>query len=459
MTKANLQFLLAISSLAVALFATARAQQSPAAPKQDDNQLSDSSQAIQGTNNADKYDPDDRPLSGAEDLSLGTLETSKNVLNSSIRVDQRIDGGPRTAGNGYAWTGQSDVFGTLSLNRTWKRNSFVAEYDGGDIFYAGLYNQNTQNFSFSQHLTWHRWSLILSDQMTYSPESPFGMPGPLPTSINFLGTKLTFLPNQTIFTGQSSRVSNSGIGQLEYAFSRRSSFTVIGSYSLLRYTATSVADNSQAGTTVGYNYALTPRDKIAVTYGYQQLQFNYLNSKMEINTANLNYAHQVLGRMSLQIGAGAQLTKRFNPFSHADTSVSPDGSVVLSSAWRRTQLSLSASKSILSGAGLSVATNTTAAGISASRTLSRHWSGSVSGGYAENSVIGAVSGSGDKFRSGFAGVSLQRTLGRRAGISFLYNVQKQVGSELCNASICGGAFLRHSIGIGLNWNFKPILFQ
>jgi hypothetical protein len=453
--KNKLQILLVVGCIGGAFALPASGQQDSATSGQEAAQSSTSSESIQGISNAEKYDPDDRPLSGAEDLSLGTPESSKNVLNSSIRVEQRIDASPRTIGNGYNWIGNSDVFGTLSLNRAWKRNYLTVEYDGGEVFYASQYNQNMHTFNVSQLLTFGRWSLTLSDQVIYSPEAPFGLPGPQPATFNFLGLNLIYFPNQTVLSGYSPRVSNGSVGQLEYAVSRRTSLTATGSYSLLHYTATSAADNNQAGGTLGYSYALSPRDKIALTYGYQQLQFNYLSSKMDINTPSLSYAHQVLGRFSFQVEGGAQLTKSFGSFSAPHSGVSPYGRAMLNSAWRRTQFSLSASRSILSGAGLSVATNTTTAGLSATRNLSRRWTGTVNGGYAENSFIGL----NEKFRSGYAGVSLQKSLGQHAGLSFLYNFQKQVGAELCNGAICGSPFLRHSVGIGLNWQFRPVVFH
>ena len=451
------QFLLIIACVACTFSLPVWAQSAahPVAQGGGDTQLSDSSQPIQGTNNSDKVDPDDRPLSGAEDLSPGTPESSKNVLNASIRIEQRINANPEPVTNGYRWNGESDAFGTISLNRSWKRNSFIADYDGGEVFYAGQYNQNTHTFNVSQLLTFGRWSLTLSDQAIYAPESPFGMPGPEPVTVNFLGLNLTYFPNQTILTGQSTRISNGTVGQLEYALNRRTSFTATGSYSLLHYTASSAADNNQAGGTLGYNYALTAKDKIALTYGYQQLQFNYLSNKMDINTANLSYAHQVLGRFSFQLEGGAQLAKSFGLFSPPSNRVLPDGKLVLNSVWRRTQLSFSASKSIMSGAGLSVATNTTTAGFYATRNLSRTWTATVSGGYAENSFVGF----NDKSRSGFAGLGLQKSIGQHAGLSFLYNFQKQIGDTVCNGSLCGAPFLRHSVGVGLNWQFRPIVFH
>jgi len=452
------QFLLAIGFLAGALLLPAWGQSSaPQQPAQKDAQLSDSSQAIQGTSNAEKFDPDDRPLSGAEDVSLGTPEGTKNVLNASIRADARLDSNPRSAGNGYAWQGDGDVFGTLSLNRTWKRNMFTAAYDGGGIFYRGTNNQSIHSAALSQLLTWQRWTLTFSDQMTYSPETPFGMPGPQPTSINPFGINAAFLPNQSILTNQATRISNTNIAQVDYALNRRSSISATGSYGLLHYTGPGAFDSNQSGGTLGYNYALTPHDKVAVTYGYEQ--FTFSGSNTDIQTTNLIYAHQVTGRWSAEIGAGAQMVKLFNSLTPSKDSLSPDGHANLMYAWRRSQLTLSASKSVMSGMGLFEATNTTIAQLTVSRALSRKLNGSISGGYAENSVIGTRTGAGEKIRSGFANLGLQRSFGRHAALDFTYYFQRQTGLTVCSGPVCAGDVLRHSIGLGFSWNFSPVVFH
>jgi hypothetical protein len=458
--KNRTQILLLAAFLGGALTLPARGQQDSAQPGQEGTQTSTSSEAIQGTNNAEKFDPDDRPLSGAEDVSLGTPEGMKNVLNASIRGDERLDSNPRSAGNEYVWQGDGDVFGTLSLNRTWKRNMFTAAYDGGGIFYPGSNNQSVHSAALSQLLTWERWSLTFSDQMIYSPETPFGMPGPQPTSINPLGINTAFLPNQSILTNQTTRISNTSIVQADYAFSRRSSITATGSYGLLRYTGPGAFDSNQSGGTLGYNYALTPHDKVAVTYGYEQLTFNgFIGSNTDIQTTNLIYAHQVTGRWSAEIGAGAQMVKIFSSLTPSKDRLYPDGHANLTYAWRRSQLTLSASKSVMSGVGLFEATNTTIAQLTVSRALSRRLTGSIGGGYAENSILGASIGAGEKFRSGFANLSLQRSFGRHAALDFTYYFQRQTGLTFCSGPVCAGDVLRHSIGLGFSWNFSPVVFH
>ena len=122
---------------------------------------------------------------------------------------------------------------------------------------------------------------------------------------------------------------------------------------------------------------------------------------------------------------------------------------------RRNQLTLSASKSLQSGMGIFIVTNTTIAQIVASRTLTRKLHGSIGGGYAENSVIGA----NHKIRSGFATLGLERTLGRHAALDFNYHFQRQAAKTVCSGSVCAEDLLRHTIGVGFTWNFSPVIFH
>lgn len=450
--RRNSHTLLLTSFLLLAWLDT-RAQQASAPPPQSDSQVNGSSAAGQDSHDNQAVDPDNRPLSGAQNLSPGIPESSKNVLNASLGVQQRLDA--TTAASSYRWYSENNVMGTLLWNRTWRRNSLLLHYDGGTLLTGDTSFYSIQTFDISQLFSFGRWSLKLSDQASYAPESTYGLPGLEFLSGSFFGTNPTLLPNQTVFTGQTSRVSNGSIGELGYAISRRASLTATGSYSLLRYTASSLFDNTQAGGSLGYDYALTPRTRVALTYGYQQLGFNLLNGKLDINSATLGYAHQILGRFSLQLEAGAQLAKSFGPLSPSRNSVLPEGHFVMTSVWRRTQFSLTASKAVVPGAGLSVATHTTTAALSAQRSLSRTWTSTINVGYAANSLIGFDY----NFKSGFAEANLEKAMGQHVRLSLLYNFQKQAGDTVCSFSLCAEQFLRHSVGVGVKWQFRPVGFR
>jgi hypothetical protein len=418
-------------------------------------QVSASSDQNQDNTGPDKVDPDTRPLSGDQYLSPGLPESARNVLTSSLRVDQRLDSNARSSGTGSTWQGDSDVFGDLTVQRSWKRNAFSLNYDGGGTFYAERNVYSTQQLSLSQLLTSGRWSLALADQTLYSPESAFGMPQLPPITLNFLGTLITLMPNQTVLTTQVTRISNTSTAQVEYAISRRTSITASGSYGLLDYLVAGATNNNQINGTLGYNYRFTPHNTLALTYSYQALRFAgpLASTTIDINTAGLSFSHQLTGRLSFQLGGGAEIAKIPGP--PATTKVYPNGQAGFTYAWRRSRLDLMASQALMSGMGLFTATNATIAQVNLSHTISRTLDGSANVGFAENSIIGLS----QNIRSGYVGINLHKALGRQAGMYLTYNLQRQSSNLICAGPVCAQDLIRHSIGIGLDWQFRPVVFH
>jgi hypothetical protein len=442
-------------SLLFMLLARAWGQEgAPPVPAEPD-QSGTSSDQIQDNTGTEKIDPDSRPLSGDEYLSPGTPEGARNILNSSIRVDQRLDSNARSSGTGSTWQGDSDVYGDVTLQRSWKRNAFSLDYDGGGTFYADRNAYSTQQLALSQILTFRRWSFMFTDQVTYSPESTFGLPQLPPVTLNILGTLYTLTPNQTVLTNQVTRISNTSIAQAEYAVSRHTSLTASGSYGLLDYLVAGATNNNQVSGTLGYNYRFTPHDTVALTYTYESLRFAgpLASAAIDINITGLSFAHQLTGRLSFQVGGGAELVKIPGP--PATTKVYPNGQAQLTYAWRHAQLGLTASQALMSGMGLFTATNATIVQANLSRTFSRTWDGSINIGFAENSVIGI----GQSIRTGYAGLNLHKALGRYAGMYLMYNLQRQSSDLLCSGPICAQNLIRQSIGVGLDWRFRPVVFH
>jgi hypothetical protein len=238
--------------------------------------------------------------------------------------------------------------------------------------------------------------------------------------------------------------------------SQHTSLTATASYGLLDYTAAGAINSRQLNGTLGFNYSLAPHDTLAISYGYGQVSFDIKNNKTDIQTANLSYAHQVTGRMSAQIMGGIQLARIYRQLTPAKDNLYPDGRATLNYAWPRTQLEFSVSKSLMSGAGVFVVTDSTIAEITLSHALSRSLNASVAGGFADNSPLGGVS---RKYRAGFASFNLERNIGRHAGLHFTYNFQRQVGNSICTGPVCAGPFLRQAVGAGFDWQFSPVAFH
>ena len=396
-------------------------------------------------------------------MSLGIPERARNVLNASIRADERADSNPGGTGTGYSWQADTDVYGDVTLNRSWKRDSFAAEYDGGGTFYGETDPETFQFLKLAQVFAWDRWTVTLTDEATYSPESPFGFAGPLTFSTVFVGTNIVLIPNQTILTGEDSRISNTSIGEVDYAINQRSSLTGAASYGVLDFFSGGVNSNQINGS-LGYNYKLTPHSKVALAYAYGEIRFPFAGdvSKTELQTPSVSYAYQRTARLSFQVSAGAELTRSLSPGLPTLSNVFPYAQGLISYGWRRTSLSLLASHSILSGGGLYPATNTTLAQLGVSRMLSRKWDATLMGGFAHNSPLqtyefGLIPAQNSN--STYVGFDVHRSIGRYAGLYFMYDFQRQTVNTFCTGALCAENFLRHSFGVGFDWRFRPVTFH
>ncbi len=465
--KAKSLTFVATMSVVLLLPRSGWAQQAAANPVQaqsTDSSNSDQAQS-QGPYQQEKVEADTRPLSGTEYLSLGIPERARNVLNASIRADERADSNPSGTGTGYSWQADTDVYGDLTLNRSWKRNAFTAEYDGGGTFYGETDAETFQFLKLAQVFAWDRWTVTLTDQATYSPESPFGYAGPVGFSIGFGGTSIGLIPNQTILTGEGTRVSNTSIGEVDYALNRRSSLTGAASYGLLDFFTDGVVNSNQINGSLGYNYQLTPHSKLALAYAYEEIRFPFDPnnvSKTEFQTPSISYAYQRTGRLSFQVSSGAQVARSISSGFPTQSNVFPYAQTLITYAWHRTLLSLLGSRSILSGGGLYPATNTTLAQLNLSRSLSRKWDGALLGGFAQNSPLQAYEFGPipvQQSHSAYVGLDVHRSIGRYAGLYFMYNFQRQVVNSFCTGALCAQGFLMHSLGVGFDWHFRPITFH
>jgi len=409
---------------------------------------------------------DNRPLSGAEFLGLGTPERDRNVVNASIQADERADSNAAGVGTATSWTADTDLYGSAMLNRSWNRNSFIAQYAGGATWFGESDLQNTQFFKAAQVFGWNRAALTLSDQVTYSPQAPFGYPGPWAFSIGNVGTKPILVPNQTVLTQEATRVANVSSAEVDYGLTRRSTLTLVGSYGLLDFFTNQAVNSNQVNGILGYNYAVTPHSTFALAYGYSGIDFldntpgSPGHSRTEVQTASASYGFQATGRLSFQLAAGSQLVKSFIPGTANFSNVYPFGQIVMTYAWHRSTLALLGSQSIMSGGGLYPASKATLAQISLSRLLSRKWEGGVLGGYARNSPLQTyLSVSSQLSNTGYAGATLRRSLGHHAGLYFLYNFERQDVNSFCTGVLCAQSLLRHSIGVGIDWRFTPWYFH
>lgn len=423
--------------------------------------------------------PDNRPVTGAEQFTLGSGGGQRSYVLARVHFREIADSNSTsTPGSATNFDSASLLNGELTLKRLWSRSEFSLGYAGGGAIYntRSDLNQSFHEVSLSQRMAWRRWTLLLTDEASYLPESSFGYAGYNPLSglglgLGGFGTTFSnlnplFRPNQSILTGLARRVSNTAVGEVQYNFSPRSAFTASGSYGILRFLDTGFVDNSDVIVRAGYNYALNNRDTLGVVYGFSEISFSGTSERILDHLVHVAYGRRITGRLALQLSGGPQInTFRNVPTSTTTSTTTPDTGTQTS--WSmgaslryqmpRTGFSLSYLHGITGGSGLLFGAQTDEVDVAADRQLSRMWSGTVGFGYAHNKALQqtAMGSNPLTFQSWNASAGLGRTLGRRMKVVFTYNMQRQAtDTGVCITGTCSSVFLRHQLGIGLDWTSR-----
>src|SRR5713226_4735372 len=108
--------------------------------------------------------PDTRPLSGAEQFSLGSaLGRSTTFLNIHFR--ETADSNGASAGSGTNWDSASLLSGDMGAKFLRARSEFSIAYAGGGTLYNSRENLNESYHQamLSEKILLRRWTLLLSD--------------------------------------------------------------------------------------------------------------------------------------------------------------------------------------------------------------------------------------------------------------------------------------------------------
>jgi hypothetical protein len=124
---------------------------------------------------------------------------------------------------------------------------------------------------------------------------------------------------------------------------------------------------------------------------------------------------------------------------------------------RATDLSLSYSRAVNGGSGVELGANSDVFRGGVSRTIFRRWTASSGVGYSRNVGLSSGLNSSSTYSTLFVSAGVRRQIGRYTGIDITYSFQRQSGLVSCLS--CGDEVLRHTIGVGFDWGFRPIRLQ
>jgi hypothetical protein len=425
---------------------------------------------VSAANDPQPYDPaqvlpDDNTLAGAQQFGLG-LDHAHNIFDPSISFSELGQTVPPSPGQS-SLASTTLLNGIMNFDRTWSKYQLIAAYNGGETFNLGPFSLHTsfQDLSVTQQIIWERWHLLIRDDFVASPGASFtgtgmGGPGLIAQSSSLLGSLLNgsgqvFTPGETIQTGNAIRYMNSVLGQAEYSFSRRSSFTFSGSYGLLDFPTAGYVSSHMLNVQAGYDYLLDPMDSIAVIASCGKTDYTGTTGSTTDYAASLAYGRKITGRLAFQLGVGPQHIRQVSPTGNLEH-WSWSANSALTYERRRSGVSFSYMGGLGSGSGVFMGAKTNTFSGSGHYQFTRFWTGSLTGGYALNSSLAPAGGATTSFNNEFIGASLGRQIGRHAQVNFNYGVQEQGSPAICPVANCGVAGFQQTFGMTVNWHLRPM---
>ncbi len=407
------------------------------------------------------------PISGVRQPPLDPVGGTRSYLVPSLGFAQVWDSNPLSNLSHPGAVEVSTLFGRVDLQRVTAQSQLVLKY-AGDGVYSNQTDLNTtaHQFGVAETITGRRWSLNLDNYLSYLPEAAFGyagfgvtnvgesLGGGVSTILPVLGPNI--VPNQSISTARTSRLSDAFAVQAGYYLTPRSSITVAGVYGVLHFFSPGFINSSNESFQVGYNYDLTSKDTLALFYGVSLFQFK--QTGFDDHSIGVSFAHRITGRLGFQVSAGSQIDTFNGLMTHPSPQYSWNFKSSLNYRFQKMEVNLSAFRYTNAGSGVLTGATTYVVQGAVSRQLGRMWSASWNAGYARNSSLQQNATSGESvFKNWYSGVGINRQVGRSVSLFLNYNLQKQDSSVVaCPQTVCPTGILRHQIWFGVQWQFHPI---
>ena len=411
--------------------------------------------------------PDDRPLSGVQNPTVGTPESRHSYWLPAIQYGNAT----RSAsiyGTNSGWNTTNFVSTNVSLLESWNHSTLSANYSGGGYFSTdalqgrgqGQFQQLAANYQFDGK----RWQVLLIDQFSYLPQSSFGFGGGggLSTpgvsgalAVPVAGLQSTYVPGQTNLAAIGPQYNNSSSAQFTYRTSARGSLTVAGVYGILRFVNPGSINSDLEMAVVGYDYSVTRRDTVGLSYRFGAYRFPGQPQAIGDEVVQLEYGRKITGRLGLKLTGGPEIATFRIPIGNQRRIISGSGSASLTYALSQgTGLELHYMHGVSGGSGAFTGAVSDQVGAGLNKQLTRVWNGNLNFGYARNGqIVGAAGAS--QFDNWFAGAGLSRPIGHMTYFSLGY--QAQIYGRSAIPGSANNAV--HQIYLSFQWHTRPFVLR
>jgi hypothetical protein len=321
---------------------------------------------------------------------------------------------------------------TIAMDATTPCLHWIGTYAPGFTFY-----QRTSNLNESDHNASFDFQYRVSPHMTVSARDTFMKSSNVLNQPDFGAaggvTGGAQVPNFSVVPPIADRLSNLGSVDLTYQFALNGMIGASGTFTNLHYPKPSqvpgLYDSSSQGGSAFYSLRLSKMHYVGVTYQYQRLLSYPTAGPSETQTHAILFFYTIYPtpHSSISFFGGPQ---------HSDTVQPPVPPLNLpvpeARAWtpavggsltwqgRLTTLALSGSHLLSGGGGLAAAVHLDSITPSIRRQITKTLSGTVSGGYSKNDVIGTFLGQGFNGHSVFGTAEVEQLLGPRISVRLGY---------------------------------------
>jgi hypothetical protein len=411
------------------------------------------------------------PTAAAPDpYSAFALPTVGGSLRYSLTASETVlTGYNGTTGDGA--NTYTNLSGDVAYLSNSQRHPFSAVYAGGYLIGTSSFPSYAyQSLTLSQELHLRDWDFIVSDSVSYLPQTPIGSLSGIPGAgdLSLTAVQISTNPGLDILTTYATRVSNQVSGTVTRRFTPSTSLSLTGSDFIQRYTGSSTGnqgiDNDQQNGGATLQHRLDERTSIGGGYQFTNSSFrsSYLGPGdfgFQTHYAQFFVTRQVSRNLSFAAGAGPQWAV---PGSDGGITTGTSLSVAVNASLNYTAKKFTSSigyvRGINNGNGVTIGARQDSVVASISRGFARIYNvgGIVGYNHSEqlgNSLLPAYNSSGV-----IAGGQLSAQVRQPLSVFVSYTVQRQLFNGYAPAGIAFNGLTQYAT-FGVTYSPKPFFHR
>lgn len=354
------------------------------------------------------------------------LPDVSGTLRYSLSVSERIHLGASNAGYSGDTTNFSGNVAYLSSSTV---HPFSMVYSAGYLLNnsgSSYPSEVIQSLSLSQVLSLRQFHFVISDSVSYLPETPSGGLSGIP-GLGDLNVPPVTESGQDILTDYAQRVSNRVAASVSHPITGRTSISASGSQMIIRYIdvpAGSAIDSDDYTGNLTLHHQFDARTTAGLSYAYSYFTYDVVDYDITTQSVMFQFSRSLSRRASFNASIGPQhIVSSDSTLVPARTNVG--GSASFSYITRVLDSTISFNQGTSAGSGLVAGSENTSVHGSVSRQFGHAWHTAASVGFLKTDSLQTGAYASKSF---IFGVQANRSLTRSLSAFASYSAQHQLNS-------------------------------